>query len=153
MYLKLKRYSDNKESTLGLLYVDGRFECYTIEDTHRDIKVSGQTRIPSGTYEIKLRNVGGMTKKYKKKFPNDHIGMLHLQNVFNFKYVYIHIGNKATHSEGCILVGDTANNNEIKGGFVGGSGVAYLRLYKKIVRSLKLGENGRVFIEVKDEDI
>ena len=52
MNLKLVRYSDNKESTLGILFLDDEFLCYTLEDTHRKEKIAGQTRIPEGKYKI-----------------------------------------------------------------------------------------------------
>lgn len=149
MEITVRRYSDNGESTLGLLFVDKKFECYTIEDTKRDVKVVGETRIPQGNYEIKLRDEGGMTKKYASKFPILHHGMLWLQNVPNFKYVYIHIGNDAGNSEGCILVGNTANNNSLKNGFIGESTPAYKNLYKKILEAL--GKNEKVVISVIDE--
>ena len=35
------------------------FLAYTLEDEQRDVKVYGETRIPAGTYKLKLRTVGG----------------------------------------------------------------------------------------------
>ena len=149
MKLTLKRYSDNNESTLGLLFIDGKFECYTLEDIYRDVKVSGKTRIPSGIYQIKLRNEGGMTKHYGNLY-DFHKGMLWLQNVPNFSYVYIHIGNEAKNTEGCILVANTANNNQIeKKGFIGQSTPAYEKLYKKVSKSISNGDY--TYIEIIDE--
>lgn len=150
MNIELRRFSDNGESTLGLLFVNKKFECYTIEDTHRDVKVSGETRIPAGYYKIRLRNEGTMTKRYAKKFPLEHRGMLWLQNVENFEWVYIHIGNTAKNSRGCILVANTVNNNQITNGFAGQSTDAYESLYRRVVAEIAAGE--QVFIRVRDED-
>lgn len=149
MKLTHQRFSDNGESTLGLLYIDGKFECYIIEDTYHTIKIKGKTRIPSGTYKLELRNDGGKTKKYKKRFPDMHVGMLWLRNIQDFTYVYIHIGNSAVDSLGCLLTGDTINNNIIQDGFLGSSTAAYKRLYKKVAPVIKSGEY--VYIEVIDE--
>ena len=64
MEIEVLRYSDNGESTLGLLKVNGKFFCYTLEDQYQEVKVKHQTRIPEGTYNITLRDAGGMTKSY-----------------------------------------------------------------------------------------
>jgi hypothetical protein len=148
MNLKLLRYSDNGKSTLGLMYVDGGFECYSLEDTHREVKVAGETRIPSGHYRITLRDEGGMTKRYARRYPGMHRGMLWLRRVPNFEWVYIHVGNTVAHTDGCILTGGTANSNAAGEGFVGSSSDAYVRLYQKVVTAMDRGET--VFIEVRD---
>ena len=65
------RFSSQEDSTLGMLFdvTDGRkFLCFTLEDEARDEKVKGETRIPAGTYKIKLRNEGGYHNRYVKKY-------------------------------------------------------------------------------------
>ena len=37
-------------------------------------KVYGETRIPAGTYKLKLRTEGGYHQKYSKRFPDIHRG-------------------------------------------------------------------------------
>ena len=32
MELKVYRYSSQSQTTLGVLHIDGKFECYTLED-------------------------------------------------------------------------------------------------------------------------
>jgi len=140
MKLTLERYYSTSDFTIGRLFIDGEFECYTLEDEFRSKKVMSETRIPAGTYEIKLRLFGGHHEKYAKKFPF-HKGMLWLQNVPNFKDILIHIGNTDEDTAGCILVGKTA---DLIKGFIGQSTVAYTELYHKVVNAEKL------FIEVKD---
>jgi hypothetical protein len=138
--LTLQRYSQDDDSTLGILYLDGVFQCYTLEDEEREIKVAGETRIPEGTYDIKLRTEGGLTQKYAKKFPDMHKGMLWLQDVPNFEWVYIHLGNTDEHTEGCILVGNQVNNNKVDEAFLGDSKRAYKKLYPKLVDIIESGE-------------
>ncbi|KKR55853.1 MAG: hypothetical protein UT94_C0055G0001, partial [Candidatus Uhrbacteria bacterium GW2011_GWF2_40_263] len=93
MLLELFRRKSNEDATVGELYINGNKLCFTLEDEKREVKVMHETRIPAGTYEIKLQKNGEMTKKYAKKFPGIHEGMLWLQNVPNFQFIYIHIGN------------------------------------------------------------
>ena len=62
--LELYRYSSQKDSTLGLLFITDyetnkkEFLCFTLEDEKRDVKVYGETRIPKGEYEVVLREYG-----------------------------------------------------------------------------------------------
>ena len=135
MLIEVTRYSTTDESTLGTVSVDGKFECYSIEDPFRAVKEKGVTRIPEGVYSLRLRDEGGMNERYSSRY-DFHQGMLWLQDVPEFEWVYIHVGNQASQSEGCILVGDSPNNNTLKKGFVGSSGDAYSRLYKKIHTSI-----------------
>jgi len=148
MELKLLRISSGDEATLGNLFdAEGpRFLCYTLEDQFSVAKISGETRIPAGRYEIKLRNEGGMIKRYQKRF-DWHQGMLWLQDVPNFQYIYIHVGNKDDDTDGCILVGDGQISNVLERGQVTSSVLAYRRLYENILGALS--EN-TVWITVED---
>lgn len=111
MRLKVERVDDDGTSTLGKMFVDGEFECWILEDTHQDEKVQGETRIPNGVYDIQLRPAGGMHGKYAARY-DWHKGMLHLQDVPDFTYVYIHSGNYHTHTDGCILVGNSHGDSD-----------------------------------------
>lgn len=148
MDLKLKRFSGADESTLGLLFVNGRFSCYTLEDQWNEPKVPGETRIPPGRYQIILRTDGGMHSRYIDRF-DFHKGMLWLQDVPNFTFIYIHTGNNDDHSEGCILVGDGQVQNITERGQVTSSVSAYTRLYKAITKALLREE---VWITIEDEE-
>ena len=127
MKLDVVRTQFGKDATNGMLFVDGVFECFTLEDEVRDVKVMSETAIPLGEYEIKFRNVGGFDTKYKARYGSTfHKGMLELQNVPNFKYILIHTGNTDQHTAGCLLVGETQQDlDKGKDGFIGGSGDAY----------------------------
>jgi len=134
------RISTGAESTSGSLYIDGEFACFVLEDTKRIKKVAGETRIPDGLYRIDLRQEGGLNRKYAERYGNMHHGMLWLQDVPGFEWVYIHTGNKRGHTEGCLLVGDSLNNNQLVDGFVGKSRDAYQRIYPKIADAIESGE-------------
>jgi hypothetical protein len=144
MDLEVIRFSSAKDSTLGLLFNvtnDKReFLCYTLEDEYREEKVMHETRIPAGTYEIKLRTWGRIHENYTKRFADIHKGTLWLQDVPNFKYILIHCGNNDDHTSGCLLVGDTQTENIKSDGFVGSSTSAYKRIYPPIAEALENGE-------------
>lgn len=146
MKLFVKRHRTTDDATGGLLMVDGSAFGFTCEDEPREEKVSGETRIPAGIYKIILRNEGGMTKRYAKRFPDFHRGMLHLQDVPGFEWIYIHVGNKESHTDGCILVGFGADWSGDP--TVSKSTQAYTELYKMCMEAFDNDES--VYIEIKD---
>ena len=135
MRLELYRYSSQKDSTLGILFlVDDEtnkkdFLCYTLEDEKRAIKVYGETRIPEGTYKIEYRKEGGYHNKYTKRFPNIHRGMLEIRDVPNFTHILLHCGNTDDDTDGCLLLGNVISQNITKDGFLGQSTDCYKRVY------------------------
>jgi hypothetical protein len=92
MILLLTRLIYSDKCTIGELYVDGRFECYTLEDRIRSVKVPKETAIPTGRYRIEVT----YSNKFKQQMPL-------LINVHNFSGVRIHSGNTAKDRWGCIL--------------------------------------------------
>ena len=144
MKLEVIRFNKGVDSTNGILFDvtdERKFLCYTLEDESREEKVYGETCIPEGEYQIKFRNEGGYPAKYSKRFADIHMGMLEVCDVPNFKYILIHCGNTDEDTAGCLLVGDTQENNDIKkNGFIGKSTKAYMRIYPAIAKALEAGE-------------
>jgi len=156
MKLEVLRFSSQSDSTLGLLFdvTDGRkFLCYTIEDEARETKVMGETRIPAGTYTLKLRKEGGYHGRYVKKYGSMHKGMIHVQDVPGFTYILWHTGNTDEHTNGCLLFGDTSQQNISKEGFIGGSGNAYKRVYPDIAAAIERDGTAEVTYIDFDEGI
>jgi hypothetical protein len=139
MKLRLERFVSDDEATCGLLYLDDEFFCFTLEDQHQDVKVMHETRIPPGRYQIHLRNVGDMTLRYQEKFPEMHRGMLWLQKVPEFKFIYFHPGNTDDHTSGCILIGHGADTTP-KAMRVRHSVDAYRNLYARVVDAAEAKE-------------
>ena len=141
--LEVLRYSSGTDSTLGILSEvgpDGReFLAYTLEDEFREEKVSAETRIPEGTYDVKLRTTGGFHSRYAAKFGDWHKGMLHVQDVPGFEYILIHTGNTDENTMGCLLVADSSQQNITKDGFIGASVDAYKRIYPELAQWLADG--------------
>ena len=152
MKLEVIRFNKGEDSTNGILFDvtnERKFLCYTLEDESRKEKVYGETCIPEGEYRINFRTEGGYHAKYSKRFANIHMGMLEVCDVPNFKYILIHCGNTDEDTAGCLLVGDTQENNNIKkNGFIGRSTAAYTRIYPDIADALSRGEE--VTIEYRD---
>jgi len=154
MKLTVKRFADNSDTTLGILFIDGVFECFTVEDEERQTKVMGETRVPNGTYDIKLRSVGGFHNRYSAKYGSMHKGMLCVHNKPNwilenagmsFQYILIHTGNTDEHTAGCLLVNDAVSGKT----FTGSSSVdAYKKVYPKVASALVSGDS--VTIEYVD---
>lgn len=144
MEIKVKRHAHGKDSTGGIMFINGSFFCYTCEDEYRLVKVMHETSIPEGRYQIKLRDAGGMNVKYGTRYPG-HKGMLHLQDVPGFEWVYIHVGNTDDDTSGCILVGRgirTVNQEST----ISESVLAYTSLYGLIMLALERDEE--IWIEV-----
>jgi len=116
MQLLLKREKSSEFSTIGSLFVDGVFECYTLEDVVRDKKIYGQTAIPAGTYKVSI----SFSNRFKRDLPI-------LLNVPNYEGVRIHPGNTSADTEGCILVGESRSKD-----FIGNSKKAFDKLFLKI---------------------
>jgi hypothetical protein len=156
MQLEVLRFSSEADSTNGLLFdiTDGqrKFLSYTLEDEYRKEKIMSETRVPAGTYNVTLRTEGGFYQDYTERFGSDfNKGMLWVRDIPGFEYILIHIGNTDDDTSGCLLVGDTQNNNQItKDGFIGSSTNNYKRIYPPIAEVLS--NNGIVSITYTDYD-
>lgn len=125
MELQVKRTDFTDSSTIGELSVNGQFECYTLEDKVRPVKIAGKTAIPAGRYEVII----DFSQRFGRLLPL-------LLNVPNFEGVRIHPGNAAADTEGCILVGEEKSQD-----FVGQSRAAFDRLFAKLSAAAEKEKN------------
>lgn len=153
MELIVRRLYLKDKYTIGKLYINGEYECDTLEDKVRDFnkdgdlldegeqKIYGDTAIPFGRYEVTL-NV--MSPKYSKR--STYLwcnGFLpRLLNVPHFEGILIHAGNTANDSAGCLLVGE----NKVKGRLVNSMGTLK-NLYAKLKKASDKGEKIWITIE------
>ena len=139
MEMKLIREGFGDTFTEGKWYIEGEFECHTVEDTDRKIeedptrKIYGRTAIPRGRYEVVL----SMSPRFKKMLPE-------LLNVPGFTGIRVHAGNSSKDTEGCIIVG--SSNNRLDDDWVGGSKIAVTQLIAKLAIAKNNGE--RTFLEI-----
>jgi hypothetical protein len=158
MKYEVLRISSGKDSTSGMLFEinNGKrtFLAYTLEDEQRDVKVWGETRIPAGTYKLKLRTEGGFHTRYSGKYGAFHKGMIHVQDVPGFEYILWHTGNTDEHTAGCLILGNTQTNNRIaKDGFIGSSVDAYKFVYPRVAAAIEAGLDVEVTYIDYDGDI
>ena len=143
------RYIDDGQTTLGLIFVKNRFFAYTLEDTKREVKVAGETRIPAGKYNLAfMPHVTKLTQRYRDRFDwfDKH---LHIQDVPNFTGVYIHLGNSKKDTEGCLLVADGVNAANAEK-VITHSTVAFKRFYQTVSALINTGD--AVTIRIWDEE-
>jgi len=90
MYLKLTRLQQVGDGTTGVMKVDGRPICETMENSH--------TLIATGMYPVRLTM-------------SPHFGMTLplIDRVIGRTGIRIHPGNTPADSSGCILVGEVAD--------------------------------------------
>lgn len=114
--MKLKVVRENKTdiSTIGSLFINDVFFCYTLEDKDRGLKQSdsllfiqtkkifGLTAIPSGFYKLTINQ----SPKFKRILPR-------ILDIKGFDGVLLHRGNSANDSLGCILLGYKKGENSI----------------------------------------
>lgn len=147
MNLTIERRWPRETYTIGRLYVDGNYECNTLEDKDRGLttampidqikskKVYGETAIPKGTYVVSMNTTSAKYAAVSFYWQLCRGKMPRLQSVPGFEGILIHPGNTAIDTLGCILVG---NNSKV--GQLTDSKATFQRLYKKMYAAHKKGE-------------
>lgn len=127
--LDLVRCTFYKTCTLGRLFLNDEFVCYTLEPPIP--AYTGLVKpyaIPNGTYDVTL-NVQSPKYRYRSPY-NKHKGRVpRLLDVPNFEGILIHIGNFAKDTRGCILVGEKKGYTRLYN-----STKAYNALYEKLTK-------------------
>lgn len=155
MEITVNRLWKKEGYTIGKLFVDGTFLCNTLEDKDRGLtssmsldnikklKKAGITAIPTGTYTVRMDIVSSKYSKSTWYIQNcNGSRMPRLMNVPGYDGVLIHPGNKASETEGCLLVG----KNDVVG-MVTKSKEYFLQLYNKMYTAYKKGEQITITIK------
>lgn len=142
MELVLNRVIKGEKCTIGHLLVDGKFECYILEDKDRNLsdnmsleeinqkKVFGQTAIPTGRYEVVI----SFSNRFKQYLPL-------ISGVKGFAGIRIHPGNTHEHTEGCPLTGTSHTDTQVLN-----SRAAFRQLFAKIK---KVEKKEKIFITIQ----
>jgi hypothetical protein len=158
MKLIVERYIHAKDYTISHFYINGKLECFGVEDEFRAVKVKGETRIPDGLYEVGFRNSPRFSSSYNhhpKTFglvsPNvmaqntqrykEHVQghpMIWIKNVPNFEFILLHWGNTDDDTDGCYIVGKSLGIINGQQG-VTESRLAYISLYPEVMKAIQAG--------------
>jgi hypothetical protein len=148
MNLYLYRRVKEPTYTVGHIYDGIQRLCNTLEDPVRELvdyngdgdfddpgegKIYGQTAIPAGEYELKMK----MSPTFKRPMP-------YLQSVKGFTSVMIHPLTDATQTRGCIGVGEC----RIKGRLINSRAWSDI-LNKRLTEAEERGE--RNFIRISED--
>lgn len=94
-------------STISEMSIDGKKECFVLEDVVRPagVKVHGKTAIPAGEYDVKMT----MSNRFKKIMPLVYNNPKDLSVVdskgVSWAGVRIHAGNTDEDTDGCLILG------------------------------------------------
>ena len=102
--LLIIRDTSTQNSTIGKLFINGEFFCDTLENPYinneRNISC-----IPAGVYKVRLRLA-------RESATRDYLHLL-VQEVPNRSYILFHRGNTAKDTRGCILVGQSREQDRV----------------------------------------
>jgi hypothetical protein len=139
MKLEVKRFEYGTNYTVGKLYIDGVYQCFTLEDRVREKegvpveqwKVQGETAIPTGTYKVTI----DYSQHFQKAMP-------HVLDVIGFEGIRIHSGNTDKDTEGCILLGSTWAGTD----FISNSRLAFDAFFAKLSAAVAAKEDVEITV-------
>lgn len=142
MNLELRRMVFTADSTQGELYINGVFECYTLEDRFRPgdifkVKIEHQTAIPTGVYSVII----DFSQRFGRLMP-------HVLDVPAFVGIRFHNGHDKENTDGCPLLGDLVGENWV-GDKLPKPNRAFDRFFDKLKTALDSGE--KCVISIRNE--
>ena len=102
--LLIIRDTFTEESTIGRLFINGELFCDTLENPY----INNERNIsclPAGQYKVRLREA-------RESATRDYLHLL-VQDVPNRDWILFHRGNTAKDTRGCILVGQSREQDRV----------------------------------------
>lgn len=101
MNIVVERQWYTQKSTIGKMYINGVYFCFTLEPAYHVAPVKPRL-IEEGAFRVEL-------------LPSTHFGCIvpHVMDVPDFVAVEIHWGNFPCNTDACTLVGDTMGEDYI----------------------------------------
>ena len=97
MDIIVNRFVSDDDSTISQISINGRFQCFGLEDEFRWDKVVGETRIPSGIYDVGIREFCFVSGRY---IPPRYQGTTAIRPFKNGEWCYKYEYDKyLTHSK------------------------------------------------------
>ena len=96
MKLEIKRHWFSDRSSIGTLRIDGKPQCFTLEDCARarGVKIPLYTAIPEGLYRVII----DFSQRFQRRMP-------HILEVPGFDGIRFHPGNAPDQTAGCVILG------------------------------------------------
>ena len=135
--INLNRIKYTDKSTIGELYINDVFQCYTLENTWMD-NIKRLSCIPIGCYKLITKTYGRFYKQYNHP-------IIMLNDVPNRSEILIHRGNYPKDTLGCILLGDTIGED-----YIGNSRNTYNKIYPIIINQIV---DGDTYIDITEDII
>jgi len=98
--------------TASMLYINGKFICFILEDAIRPKKIPGITAIPAGRYKLVRRTYGKFFENYRKKYW--HTCVYEIEGVPNYNDILFHMGNSVKDTRGCPLTGTAISKESLE---------------------------------------
>ncbi len=171
--ITVERFDFHADCTRSKVLVGGRRFCFSVEDETRPLGkiVRGETAIPTGTYQLKLRTSPRFSHLY---YTRDDINLISrdqwlklsteakkayhphetiwVYGVPGFQYILIHWGCTDDDTDGCLCVGDTLGVLEGQPAVLN-SRAAYVRLYAAVVLAIRAGGQTITYVNVPPQSL
>lgn len=126
MQLKIERWWSRKDATVGSLYVDGTWECYTREEPARKdgLFIAGESALPVGLYNVSI----AASRRFGRDVPllvgtRCPIGM------------QLHPGHPVRDTDDCVLLGQAQLAHKLER-----TKLAFEALFAKLLAAIAAGE-------------
>jgi len=131
-----KKAWSSEHSTIGEIYVNGKYECFCLELPklfEGKENIPRKCCIPCGTYPVIISR----SNRFKRELPE-------ILNVHDRSGIRIHAGNEPDETEGCILPGQKRGKDRVIYSIA-----AFNPLFEKIKDAIERGE--KVTIKISEE--
>jgi len=151
MRLRLVREPSSATSTLSVLFLDGHYYAFMLEDVLRERagvpvsvwKVTGKTAIPAGLYQVVISRSERFSREASARAGAAvDVETPELVHVSGFSGIRIHPGNTAVDTEGCLLPGFERQADRVLK-----SRPAYVQLLERLRAAERRGEANWIAIE------
>ena len=116
--LEIVRLEESDNGTFGILKINKEVFCYTLEPADRENKQSVSS-IPTGQYVVKPYTSGRWGETWE------------ITGVTDRTYILFHPGNLVSHTEGCVLLGDTVK--KLNGGKLAMNSGTTFKKFKQVL--------------------